>query len=150
MGLSLGDVKKKLGELTVSFKMKRLSHMELGYDVWHIEALEDTGRDALRKRNYRVFSKGVDDNSPAWWDDAQKPASRVPPSQSSSVSTFSEELRDWIKEQISDGQMQYAEILAVDEQNKRARLKVVTAQYAEKQMLVVKTESGFETQEITV
>jgi len=50
---------------------------------------------------------------------------------------------------IADGKIQFAEILAVDEQNKRARLKVVTSQYAEKQMLVVKTESGFETQEIT-
>ena len=146
MGLTLGDVKKKLGEMTVSYELVHLDHKEFGYDVWHVTALEDTGRDALRKRNYRVFSKGTDDNSPAWWDDLQKP---VLSQAVSSVPTFAEELRNEISQMIGSGKIQFAEILAVDEQNKRARLKVVTAQYAEKQMLVVKTENGFDTQEIT-
>jgi len=146
MGLTLGDVKKKLGEMTVSYELVHLDHKEFGYDVWHVTALEDTGRDALRKRNYRVFSKGTDDNSPAWWDDLQKP---VLSQAVSSVPTFAEELRNEISQMIGSGKIQFAEILAVDEQNKRARLKVVTAQYAEKQMLVVKIENGFDTQEIT-
>ncbi len=145
MGLTLGDVKKKLGEMTVSYEIVHLDQKEFGYDVWHVTALEDTGRDALRKRNYRVFSQGTDDNSPAWWDDLQKPVT------SQSVSTtFTEELRDEITQMISDSKIQFAEVLSVDEENKRARLKVVTPQYAEKQMLVIKTESGFETQEITI
>jgi len=146
MGLTLGDVKKKLGEATVSYELVHLDHKEFGYDVWHVTALEDTGRDALRKRNYRVFSQGTNDDSPAWWDDLQKP---VLTSSITPVATFAEELRSEIAQMIGSGKIQFAEILAVDEQNKRARLKVVTPQYAEKQMLVVKTESGFETQEIT-
>jgi len=146
MGLTLGDVKKKLGEMTVSYELVHLDHKEFGYDVWHVTALEDTGRDALRKRNYRVFSQGTNDDSPAWWDDLQKP---VLTSSITPVATFAEELRSEIAQMIGSGKIQFAEILAVDEQNKRAKLKVVTAQYAEKQMLVVKTESGFETQEIT-
>ena len=146
MGLTLGDVKKKLGEATVSYELVHLDHKEFGYDVWHATALEDTGRDALRKRNYRVFSQGTNDDSPAWWDDLQKP---VLSQAVSSAPTFAEELRSEISQMIGSGKIQFAEILAVDEQNKRARLRVVTSQYAEKQMLVVKTESGFETQEIT-
>ena len=145
MGLTLGDVKKKLGEATVSYELVHLDHKEFGYDIWHVTALEDTGRDALRKRNYRVFSQGTSDDSPAWWDDLQKPVltSQAP------ATTFAEELRSEIVQMIGSGKIQFVEILAVDEQNKRARLKVVTAQYAEKQMLVVKTENGFDTQEIT-
>jgi len=148
MGLTLGDVKKKLGEMTVSYELVHLDHKEFGYDVWHVTALEDTGRDALRKRNYRVFSQGTDDDSPAWWDDLQKPVLSQVVS-SAPATTFAEELRNEISQMIGSGKIQFAEILAVDEQNKRARLRVVTSQYAEKQMLVVKTESGFETQEIT-
>jgi len=147
MGLTLGDVKKKLGEATVSYELVHLDHKEFGYDVWHVTALEDTGRDALRKRNYRVFSQGTNDDSPAWWDDLQKP---VLTSSITPVATFAEELRSEIAQMIGSGKIQFAEILAVDEQNKRARLKVVTPQYAEKQMLVVKNESGFEIQEITI
>ena len=146
--ITLADVKKTLTEKTVSFTLDHLDHKEFDLDVWHVTALEDAGNNSLRKRNYRLFSQGTDDNSPAWWDDLQKPVLSQATSSSPSL-TFSEELRDGIKQMIADGKIQFAEILAVDEQNKRARLKVVTSQYAEKQMLVVKTESGFETQEIT-
>ena len=146
--ITLADVKKTLTDKTVSYTLDHLDHKEFGLDVWHITALENTGNNSLRKRNYRVFSQGTDESSPAWWDDLQKPVLSQATSSSPSP-TFSEELRDGIKQMIVDGKIQFAEILAVDEQNKRARLKVVTSQYAEKQMLVVKTESGFETQEIT-
>ena len=147
--ITLADVKKILTEKTVSFTLDHLDHKEFDLDVWHVTALEDTGNNSLRKRNYRVFSQGTNESSPAWWDDLQKPVISQPASSSSSP-TFREELQDEIKQMIANGKIQFAEILAVDEQNKRARLRVVTSQYAEKQMLVVKTENGFETQEITV
>ena len=144
--ITLADIKKTLTDKTVSYTLDHLDHKEFGLDVWHITALEDTGNNSLRKRNYRVFSQGTDDSSPAWWDDLQKPVISQP---TSSSPTFTEELRDEIKQMIANGKIQFAEILSVDEQNKRAKIKVITSQYAEKQMLVVKNESGFETQEIT-
>ncbi|RLI08458.1 hypothetical protein DRO24_01205, partial [Candidatus Bathyarchaeota archaeon] len=107
---------------------------------------EDTGNNSLRKRNFRVFSQGTNESSPAWWDDLQKPVISQPTSPSLA---FTEELRDEIKQMIANGKIQFAEILSVDEQNKRAKTKVITSQYAEKQMLVIKNESGFEIQEIT-
>ena len=144
--ITLADVKKILTDKTVSYTLDHLDHKEFGLDVWHITALEDTGNDSLRKRNYRVFSQGTDDSSPAWWDDLMKPTLSQP--SLSPSSTFTNELRDAIKEMITNGKIEFAEILSVDEQNNRARLKVVTSQYAEKQMLVKKTDSGFETQDI--
>jgi len=144
--ITLADVKKILTDKTVSYTLDHLDHKEFGLDVWHITALEDTGNDSLRKRNYRVFSQGVDDSSPAWWDDLMKPVLSQPSPPPSS--TFTNELRDAIKEMITNEKIEFAEILSVDEQNNRARLKVVTSQYAEKQMLVKKTDSGFETQDI--
>jgi len=144
--ITLADVKKTLTEKTVSFTLDHLDHKEFDLDVWHVTALEDTGNNSLRKHNYRVFSQGTNESSPAWWDDLQKPVISQP---TSSSPTFTEELRDEIKQMIANGKIQFAEILSVDEQNKRAKTKVVTSQYAEKQMLVVKNESGFETQEIT-
>jgi len=144
--ITLADVKKILTDKTVSYTLDHLDHKEFGLDVWHITALEDTGNDSLRKRNYRVFSQGTDDSSPAWWDDLMKPTLSQP--SLSPSSTFTNELRDAIKEMITNGKIEFAEILSVDEQNNRARLKVVTSQYAEKQMLAKKTDSGFETQDI--
>ena len=144
--ITLADVKKILTEKTVSFSLDHLEHKEFDLDVWHVTALEDTGNNSLRKRNYRVFSQGTNESSPAWWDDLQKPVISQP---TSSSLTFTEELRDEIKQMIANGKIQFVEILSVDEQNKRAKTKVITSQYAEKQMLVVKNESGFETQEIT-
>jgi len=147
--ITLADVKKTLTDKTVSYTLDHLDHKEFGLDVWHITALEDTGNNSLRKRNYRLFSQGTDDSSPAWWDGLQKPVISQPTSSSSSP-TFREELQDEIKQMIANGKIQFAEILSVDEQNKRAKTKVITSQYAEKQMLVIKNESEFETQEITI
>jgi len=142
--ITLADVKKTLTEKTVSFTLDHLDHKEFDLDVWRVAALEDTGNNSLRKRNFRVFSQGTNESSPAWWDDLQKPVISQPTS-----SSFTEELRDEISQMIANGKIQFAEILSVDEQNKRAKTKVITSQYAEKQMLVIKNESGFEIQEIT-
>ena len=142
--ITLADVKKTLTEKTVSFTLDHLDHKEFDLDVWRVTALEDTGNNSLRKRNFRVFSQGTNESSPAWWDDLQKPVISQPTS-----SSFTEELRDEISQMIANGKIQFAEILSVDEQNKRAKTKVITSQYAEKQMLVIKNESGFEIQEIT-
>jgi len=145
--ITLADIKKFLADKTISYTLDHLDHTEFGLNVWHIVALEDSGNNSLRKRNYRIFSQGTEDNSPAWWDDLQKPI--LSESSQSSSSSFADELQDEVKKMITNGKVEFVEILSLDEQNDRARLRVITSQYEEKQMLIKRTESGFKTQEIT-
>jgi len=143
--ITLADIKKTLNDGTTSYVLEHLDHKEFGLDVWHITAIEEDKDNSLRKRNYRIFSQGTDDSSPAWWDALQKPTL----TQDSLVSpSFSEALRSEIKSMINKKTIEFAEILHVDEENKRALIKVVTPEYTEQKMLIKKTEDGFETQEI--
>jgi len=143
--ITLADIKKSLNEGTTSYVLEHLDHKEFGLDVWHVTAIEEEKDNSLRKRNYRIFSQGTDDSSPAWWDALQKPTL----TQDSPVSpSFSEVLQSEIKSMINKKTIEFAEILHVDEENKRALIKVVTPEYTEQKMLIKKTEDGFETQEI--
>ena len=143
--ITLADVKKFLNDNTLSYILEHLDHKEFGLDVWHITTLEEGKDNSLRKRNYRIFSQGVDDSSPAWWDALQKP---TPTKDSSVSSSFSEVLRSEIKSMINKKTIEFVEILHVDEENKRALIKVVTPKHTEQKMLIKKTEDGFETLEI--
>jgi len=149
--ITLGDIKKILTEKTVSYSMNHLERKEFGLDVWHVSALEYAGNDSLRKRNYRVFSQGIDDTSPARWDDIQKPSFTPLTTRSVSKSspTFTELLQNKISKMITDGKIKFAETLSVDERNKRAKLQIVTSSNAEKRILVYEEDSDFKIEEIT-
>jgi len=147
--ITLADIKKSLNEGTTSYVLEHLDHKEFGLDVWHVTAIEEEKDNSLRKRNYRIFSQGIDDSSPAWWDALQKPTFAKNSSEPSSVPpSFFEVLQDEIKSMINKKTIEFAKILSVDEENRRALIEVVTPKYTEQKMLIKKTENGFETQEI--
>jgi len=144
--ITLADIKKSLNEGTTSYVLEHLDHKEFGLDVWHVTAIEEEKDNSLRKRNYRIFSQGTDDSSPAWWDALQKPT--FTKDSSSILPSFFKVLQDEINGMINKKTIEFAKILSVDEENRRALIEVVTPKYTEQKMLIKKTENGFETQEI--
>ena len=77
--LTLAGAKQYLADNFPQYKMKKTSALHFGLDMWEVNALEEVPNiNSVRTRNFRLYTRGIGDDSLAWWEATQGPVVLTP------------------------------------------------------------------------
>lgn len=134
-GLTLAGAKQWLTENFVKHTLKKTSELYFGMDVWDVKAMEEVPNvDSLRKRNFRLYTAGIEDDAKAWWEATQGPMS--PPTPPVPEPTFVTRLEAYIKAKTDDSTIKFGFIVQVSEPSKKAICNVIFPDKTDKTILV--------------
>lgn len=141
-GLTLAKAKLYLSD---NFVKHTISHVNakaglyFGLDVWDVSALEEVlNVNSLRKRNFRLYTQGLDDDSKAWWEATQGPMS---PPATTPESTFLEGARDFLRAEVKADRIKAGELIYGDDEMERATATVIDKGKKEKRVLIKRVDA---------
>lgn len=147
--LTLAGAKEYLKENFVKYTIKKTGSLYFGLNIWEVQALEEVPNiNSVRKRQFRLYTKGIEDDSPAWWEATQGPMSA--PSPPAREPTFTEQAREYLRSEIKAGNIKAGELIFSDDVAERATAVVIDKTNTEKRVVIMKDAEGkFSTEEYT-
>jgi len=140
-GLTLGEAKKYLSNNFVKYTLKKVSALYFGLDEWDVKALEEVPNvNSLRKRNFRLYTRGISDEVPAWWEATQGPMS---PPISTPEPTFLDEARNFLREEVKTNHIKAGELIYGDDKMERATATIINAAGKEKHAVIKRVDNKF-------
>lgn len=140
-GLTLEKAKQYLTDNFVKYTITHVNvkaGLYFGLDVWDVSALEEVPNvNSARKRNFRLYTQGLDDTSKAWWEATQGPTSAPVPEP-----TFTNCLEAYIKTKIDDNTIKFGFIVQSSELTKKALCNVIMPDKTDKILLVSEDSEG--------
>ena len=139
-GLTLAGAKQYLIDTFAAHTIKKTSELHFGLDVWDVKVLEDVPYvNSMRKRQFRLYSAGIDDEAKAWWESQQGPMS--PPTPEPTL-TFTARLEAFIKSKIDDNTIKFGFIVQVSELSNKAICNVIMPDRTDKSILISEDAEG--------
>ena len=136
--ITLGEAKQYMSDNFVSYTIKKTSEIVFGLDVHDVKAIEEVPNiNSRRRRNFRLYSEGIEDTALAWWEATQGPMS--PPT---SDPTFVNRLELYIKAKIEDNTIKFGYIVEISELTKKALCNVIMPDKTDKVLLVSEDGEG--------
>lgn len=143
-GLTLGEAKQYLSDNFVKHTIVHVNAkagLYFGLDVWDVSALEEVPNvNSARKRNFRLYTQGLEDDALAWWESTQGPMS--PPSPPTPEPTFISRLEAYIKTKIDDNTIKFGFVVQPSELAKKAICNVLMPDNSDKTILISETAEG--------
>ena len=140
-GLTLAGAKAYLAKNFAKHTLKKTSELYFGLDVWDVKVMEQVPNiDSLRKRQFRLYTAGIDDEAKAWWEATQGPV--LPPTPPTPEPTFVNRLETYIKTKIDDNTIKFGFIVQVSEPSKKAICNVIMPDRTDKSILVSEDAEG--------
>jgi len=140
-GLTLAGAKAYLVKNFAKHTLKKTSELYFGLDVWDVKVLEDMPNvNSMRKRNFRLYTQGIDDEAKAYWEATQGPMS--PPTPPTPELTFVSRLEAYIKTKVDDGTIKFGFIVQVSELSNKAICNVIMPDRTDKSILVSEDAEG--------
>lgn len=137
-GFSLKDAKQYLSANFVNHTLKKTSELSFGLDVWDVKAIEEVlDTNSLRRRNFRLYTQGLEDDALAWWEATQGPMSSPAPEP-----TFINRLELYIKTKIDDNTIKFGFIVQSSELSKKAVCNVIMPDKSDKILLISESAGG--------
>lgn len=141
--LTLAGAKQYLSD---NFVKHTITHVNVkvglyfGLDVWDVSAIEEAPNvNSLRKRNFRLYTQGLDDTSKAWWEATQGPMSAPI---SILEPTFISRVEAYIKTKIDDNTIKFGFIVQSSELIKKALCNVIMPDKTDKTLIVSEDSEG--------
>lgn len=142
-GITLEEAKQYLSDNFVKYTITHVNAkagLYFGLDVWDVSALEEVPNiNSLRKRNFRLYSQGLEDDSKAWWESTQGPISAptiIP------EPTFASRVEAYLKTKIDDNTLKFGFIVQPSELIKKALCNVIMPDNVDKTILVSEDAEG--------
>ena len=137
-GLTLGKAKQYLKDNFLAHTMKKSSAMILGEYEWDVKCKEEIDDNRSQKRNFRLYTKGLEDDSKARWEFNQGPTldSPVP------KPTFVSRVEAYIKTKIDDNTIKFGFVVQPSELTKKAICNAIMPDKSDKSMLVSEDSEG--------
>lgn len=140
-GLTLGEAKKYLSDNFVKHTLKKVSERYFGLDVWDVKVMEEVPNvNSLRKRNFRLYTQGLEDDSKAWWESTQGPMS--PPTPPVPEQTFLQQAKRFLATEVEASRINAAELIFGDDDMERATAVVIDPTLQEKRVVIKKGADG--------
>ena len=141
-GITLGEAKQYLSEKFVKYTIAHVNAkagLYFGLDVWDVSALEEVPNvNSVRKRNFRLYTKGLDDDAKAYWEATQGP---MPAPVVTPEPTFLDGAMNYIREEVKTNKIKAGELIYGDDQMERATATIIGIDGAEK-YVVIKQEAA--------
>lgn len=128
--LTLRGAKQFMADKFSAYTIKKGS-MYFGWNIWDVKALEEDSMSQLGLRNFRLYTKGLEDDSEAHWDKRQSPLPLPTPE-----STFANRLDAYIKEKTNDDTIKFGFVVQISESTKKALCNVIMPDKTDKTILV--------------
>jgi len=141
-GLTLGKVKQFLDKNCIAYTMKKSSALILGDYEWDIKCKEKVDDNRSQKRNYRLYTRGLEDDSEASWEGNQCPAAFSIPTSTTSEPSFTSRLEAFIKAKTDEGKIKFGFIVQVSELSKKALCNAIMPDKTDKTLLVSEDAEG--------
>lgn len=138
-GLTLGKAKQFLADNFIAHTMKKSSAMILGEYEWTVQCKEEIDDYRSQKRNFRLYSKGLEDDSKARWEFNQGPT--LPPS-TPPKPTFVNRVETYIKKKVGDNTIKFGFVVQSSELTKKALCNVIMPDKTDKTILVSESAEG--------
>ena len=139
-GLTLGEVKQYLVDNFLAYTMVKASKgMILGEYEWDVKCKEEIDDNRSQKRNFRLYTKGLEDESKARWEFNQGPTLDPP---TMPKPTFANRLEIYIKSKIDDHTIKFGFIVQPSEFTKKAICNVIMPDNSDKSMLISEDSEG--------
>ena len=141
-GLTLAGAKQYLSDNFEKHTIKKTSELYFGLDVWDVKALEKVPTiDSLRRRNFRLYTAGLDDTAKAWWEATQGPMS--PPAPPTPEPTFLDGARAFLRAEVKADRIKAGELIYGDDEMERATATVIDSGKKEKRVLIKRVDAIF-------
>lgn len=138
-GLTLGKAKEWLQENFPKYTMKKTSVMHYGEDEWDVKCRGDVDDNFAQNRNFRLYTKGTDDDSYARWEKTQGPTLTEPGTPEIS---FARRLDVYIKAKTEDKTIKFGFVVQISESTKKALCNVIMPDKTDKTLLVSEDPEG--------
>jgi len=146
-GLTLGKVKQWLSANTLAYTMQKSSKgLILGEYEWTVNCKEEVDDNYSQKRNYRLYTKGLEDDSKARWEKNQGPTLFPPPIPEP---TFLDGARDFIRAEVVADRIRAGELIYGDNDMERATATVIDATNTEKYVVIKREADVFSMEDYT-
>ena len=110
-----------------------------GLDVWDVSALEEVPNiNSVRKRNFRLYTQGLEDDALAYWEATQGPMS--PPTVTPKP-TFIDGARTFLKEEVAANTIKAGELIYGDNDMERATATVIDSATNNEKYVVIKKKA---------
>ena len=139
-GFTLRKAKQFLEDNFLAYTMVKASKgMILGEYEWTVQCKEEIDEFRSQKRNFRLYTKGLEDDSKARWEMNQCPtlSPTVTPEP-----TFTNRLEAYIKEKTDDNTIKFGFIVQSSELTKKALCNVIMPDKTDKVLLVSESAEG--------
>lgn len=145
--LTLGGAKQYLSDNYISHTIKKTSELSFGLTVWDVRAIEEVlDTNSLRRRNFRLYTQGLEDDALAWWEATQGPTISTSPPEL----PFMDRLEGYIKTKIDDNTIKFGYIAQSSELTKKAICNAIMQDMSTKSLLLSEeTEGNFSFEVIT-
>lgn len=141
-GLTLRKAKQYMTDNFISYTIAHVNTkagLYFGLDVWDISALEEVQNiNSVRKRNFRLYSQGLEEDAKVWYEATQGPISP-----SASEPSFSDRVSIFIKTKVNDGTIKFAYVVQINEDISKALGVAIMPDNTEKRILLKETEGAF-------
>lgn len=146
--LTLGEVKQWLTDKYSAHTMKKSSGMILGEYEWNVSCKEEMGNNRAQKRNFRLYSKGLEDDSIVRWEYNQCPALSSPAPPEPPEPTFASRLEAYIKKKVDDNTIKFGFVTQSSELTKKALCNVIMPDKTDKALLISESSEGIFSYEV--
>lgn len=139
-GFTLKKAKQFLEDNFIAYTMVKSSKgMILSEYEWTVQCKEEVDKYRSQKRNFRLYTKGLEDDSVARWEKNQCPTleSPAPPEP-----TFTNRLESYIKEKTEDKMIKFGVVVQSSELMKKALCNVIMPDKTDKVLLVSENAEG--------
>ena len=149
-GLTLAGAKEWLNENFVKHTITPVNAkagLYFGLDTWDVKALEEVPNiNSLRKRNFRLYTAGLEEDSKAWWESTMGPMSAplIP-----SLPTFLDDARDFLRSEVKADKIKAGELLYGDDEMERTTAIVIDVTNKEKHILIKRINNKFSMEDYT-
>ena len=138
-GYTLGKAKQFLEDNFIAHTMKKSSGMILGEYEWTVQCKEEIDDYRSQKRNFRLYTKGLEDGSKARWESNQCPTLSPP---TPPEPTFASRLEAYIKKKTDDNTIKFGFVVQLSELTRKALCNVIMPDKTDKVLLVSESAEG--------
>lgn len=150
-GLTLASAKEYLAGKFVKYTIVHVNAktgLYFGLDIWDVSALEEVPNvNSVRKRNFRLYTQGLEDEAQAWWEATQGPMS--PPTPPVPEPTFLQQAKAYLVTEVKEDRIKAAELIFGDDQMERATAVVIDSASNEKRVVIKKKDGVFSMEDYT-
>ena len=143
-GLTLGKAKQFLEDNFIAYTMKKSSAIILGEYEWDVKCKEEIDDYREEKRNFRLYTKGLDADSYARWEKNQCPTQYSISSPSTPPAhTFLDGARAFLRAEVKADRIEAGELIYGDDEMERATATVIDSGKKEKRVLIKRANNVF-------